>query len=201
MGIKLEGPGWEYDASKAWLNAGVFDTELMGRQMGWIDDQRKKAELEAQKERVRQAFGRLDNVKSSKWVGGLIYVEGATDLEQLKHACESFGISWKDEGDMVTKNDEINALKSQIADLQKKLERVELGRMGKEPANGTVFKIEKRYQKYGTGYYFSAIRAEGFWYLTGTGSDGSKRYDWEGLKKFIGEHSRVWAMTAKEELI
>lgn len=182
-------------------NAGVFDTELMGRQMGWIDDQRKKAELEAQKERVRQAFGRLDNVKSSQWVGGLIYIEGATNLEQLKHACQSFGIVWKEEGDMVTKNDEINALRSQVAQLTKKLEKLEHGRMGKEPANGTVFKIEKRYDKFGKGYFFAAIRAENLWYLTGAGVDGSKSYTWEALKKFIGPYSRVWAMTAREELV
>lgn len=169
----------------------------------WLQEKKTKAELEAHRERVRQVFMRSFGaaIKSSEWVQAIMYVESARNIEELKRVCNSFDIVWKEEGDMVTKNDEINALRSQLADLNKKLSKLENGRMGLEPANGTVFKIEKRYSKSAPGYVFAAVRANGRWYLTGTGVDGRKEYTWEQLKTFIGEYSRVWVMTAKEELV
>lgn len=170
----------------------------------WMAQKRGKAELEAHRERVRQVFGRSFGaaMKSAEWVQAIMYVESAQSVEDLKRVCDSFDIVWKDEGDMVTKNEEIKKLQDQIAIMQKQLVKLELGRMGKEPANGSVFKIEKRFSKSGgTTYAYAAIRAGGLWYLTGTGVAGSKVYTWEQLKTFIGEYSRVWVMTAKEELV
>ncbi len=193
-----------------------FDTELLARSLkvndaplyarepvDWLGEKKNRAELEAQRERVRQAFSRSFGaaLKSAEWLQSIMYVEAAQSVEDLKRVCNSFDIAWKDEGDMVTKTDEINALKSQIADLTKKLEKVEHGRMGKEPANGTVFKIEKRFSSGGPKYSYAAIRADGMWYLTGTTGAGIRDYTWEGLKKFVGEYSRVWVMNPKEELV
>lgn len=184
-----------------------FDTKILAKDWGqssyWMDSKRATAELEAHRERVRQVFMRSFGpaMKSSEWVQAIMYVESANNIEELKRVCNSFDIVWKEEGDMVTKNEEIAKLQADIAKLTQKVEKLQLGRMGKEPANGTVFKIEKRYQKTGAGYVFAAVRAGGFWYLTGTGVDGSRQYTWETLKKFIGDYSRVWTMTAKEELV
>lgn len=171
--------------------------------MSWLIDQRQKAELEAHRERVRQVFARSFGaaMKSSEWVQALMYVEAAKDLQELQAVCRAFDVHWEKEGDMVTKNVKIDQLKQQIESLKAQVELLELGRMGKEPANGSVFKIEKRYQKYSAGYTFAAIKADGFWYLTGTGNDGTKRYTWEELKKFIGNYSRVWEMTSRKELV
>lgn len=202
----LGGPGWDRYVTYCKEDV-LFTTNYMDQSLtsaDWLGQKRKKAELEAQRERVRQVFMRTFGaaLKSSEWAQAILYVESARSVEELKRVCDSFDILWKDEGDMVTKNDEINALKSQIADMERKISKLELGRMGKEPANGTVFKIEKRYSRSsGTSYTFAAIRAGGLWYLTGTGADGTKSYTWETLKAFIGQYSRVWMMTAKEELV
>lgn len=102
---------------------------------------------------------------------------------------------------LTAKNTKIAEIQAEISKLQKKLEVVQHGRMGKEPSNGSVFKIEKRFDAGGKGYAYAAIKADGKWYLTGTGFAGSKTYDWEGLKDFIGKYSRVWAMTVREELV
>lgn len=102
---------------------------------------------------------------------------------------------------LTAKNTQIAQIQAEISKLQKKLEVVQHGRMGKEPSNGSVFKIEKRFEAGGKGYAYAAIKADGKWYLTGTGFAGSKTYDWEGLKNFIGQYSRVWVMTAREELV
>lgn len=169
--------------------------------MTWIDDQRKKAELEAQRERVRQAFAALNNTKTSTWIQGLMYLEGAKNVDDLKGVCRSFNIVWKDEGDMVTKNVELANLKAELAKVQAKIDKLEYGRLGKEPANGTVFKIEKRFDIGGKGYQYAAIRAGGMWYVTGTAGAGTKQYTWEELKTFIGKYSRVWSMTVREELV
>lgn len=99
------------------------------------------------------------------------------------------------------KNVQIAEINRQIDDLKKQLEKLEHGRMGKEGANGTVLKIEKRFEPGGKGYCYAAIRADGEWYLTGIGYAGTKKYTWEELKAFVGRHSRVWAMTAREELV
>lgn len=170
--------------------------------MSWLDDQRAKAELEAHKERVRQAFSyKLTNIKSSEWIQGLIYLEGAKSLEELKAVCRSHNIVWKDSGDMTTKNEEIALLKAEIGKLTAKLEKVEHGRWGKEPANGSVFKIERRFEARGAGYTYAAVRAGGLWYITGTRGDAMKQYTWEELKAWAGKYSRVWKMTVVEELV
>lgn len=167
----------------------------------WLDDKRKRAELEAQKERVRQAFSRLDNLKTSMWVHGLMYVENCRTLEELKSVCKSHDIVWKEEGDMVTKAVELQTLKSEMAKLQVKIDKLEHGRFGKEPANGSVFKIERRFEQFGKGYTYAVVRANGLWYITGTRGDAVKAMSWEELKRWAGKYSRVWSMTVKEELV
>lgn len=170
-------------------------------QSNWIDDQRKKAELEAQRERVRQAFAALNNTKTSTWIQGLMYLEGAKNVDDLKGVCRSFNIVWKDEGDMVTKNVELASLKAELAKVQAKIDRLEHGRLGKEPANGTVFKVERRFDAAGKGYSYAAVRADGKWYITGTRGDAVKAMDWEEFKRWVGKYSRVWSMTVREELV
>lgn len=102
---------------------------------------------------------------------------------------------------LATKNVEIAKIQAEISKLQKQLEVVQHGRMGKEPQNGSVFKIEKRFEAGGKGYAYAAIKADGKWYLTGTGFAGNRVYTWDELKDFIGKYSRVWAMTVREELV
>lgn len=169
----------------------------------WLDNKRNRAALEAQRERVRQVYARAFSaaMKSSEWVQGLVYLEGAKTLDELKKFCDSFDIVWKEEGDMLTKNEEIKKLQAEIQHLTNKVSKLEHGRMGKEPANGTVFKIEKKYSQMGPRYVYAAVRADGAWYLTGTSGAGVKQYDWEELKSFIGTHSRVWSMTTSKELV
>lgn len=170
-------------------------------QAGWLADKKATAELEAHRERSRQAFSRLHNVKSSEWVQGLIYLEAAQNVEDLKKVCNSFGIAWKAEGDMKTKLEEIQDLKDQIKRLNSKLEKVEYGRWGKEPANGSVFKIERRFEAGGKGYTYAAVRAEAWWYITGTRGDATKALSWAELQRWAGKYSRVWKMTVVEELV
>lgn len=169
--------------------------------VSWLTQQRNRAELEAQKERVRQAFGRLTNIRTPEWVQGIVYVEGCSTVEQLKAVSKSYNIVWKEEGDMVTKNVELANLKAEAAKLQARIEKLEYGRFGKEPANGSVFKIERRFEQFGKGYTYAAVRAEGWWYLTGTRQEAGKPMTWEQLKTWAGKYSRVWSMTVKEELV
>lgn len=170
---------------------------------GWLAMKRNTAELEAHRERVRQVYSRAFGAakSSSEWVQGLRYVENALTLADLKKVCDSFDIVWKDSGDMITKNEEINGLKDQIKALNAKIEKLEHGRMGKEPANGTVFKIEKRFAEGGPSYIYAAIKASNAWYLTGTSAASSRAYSWTELKDFIGKYSRVWNMTASKEFV
>lgn len=107
----------------------------------------------------------------------------------------------KEEYALAAKNVQIAEINKQIDELKKQLEKLEHGRLGREGANGTVLKIEKRFDSKGKGYAYAAIRADGEWYLTGVGFAGTRKYTWEELKSFIGKYSRVWAMTAREELI
>src|SRR5690606_2661822 len=85
-----------------------FDTrtEQKAKAVGWLDDQRAKAELEAHRERVRQVFSRSFGkaMKSSEWAQALAYVEGAKTIPDLQAVCRAFDIEWKDTGDMVTKD-------------------------------------------------------------------------------------------------
>lgn len=170
--------------------------------MSWLDDQRERAKLESHKERVRQVFAhKFTNIKTSEWMQGLIYLEGARNIDELKAVCKSHGIVWKDEGDMTTKNEELAKLKAEISKLNAQVEKLEYGRWGKEPANGSVFKIERRFEARGTGYTYAAVRASGLWYITGTRGDAIKSYTWEGLQVWAGKYSRVWKMTVVEELV
>jgi restriction endonuclease S subunit len=105
------------------------------------------------------------------------------------------------EKEMTAKNVQVAELKAEIAKLTKKLEKVEHGRWGKEPSNGAVFKIEKRFENGGTAYYYAAIKANGEWHLTGTGYAASQVYTWDELQSWAGKYSRVWVMTAREELV
>lgn len=169
----------------------------------WLAGKRNTAVLEAHRERVRQVYARVFNAAktSSEWVQGLMYVEAAKDVEELKRVCNSFDIVWRDSGDMITKNEEIAKLQAEINKLNAKVTKLQHGRWGVEPANGSVFKIERRYERNGVGYTFSAVKAGGLWYLTGTKAESAKAYNWEGLKEWAGKYSRVWRMTAAEELV
>lgn len=194
-----------------------FDTQILARTMkpepyvstnyftqaSWLDNQRSKAELEAHRERVRQVFVRsFGAVKgSSEWAQGLVYIQNATDVDKLKAVCNSFDIVWRDQGDMLTKNEELAKLRVEAEKLRVKIEKLEFGRMGKEPANGTVFKIERRFEQFGKGYTYAAVRADGMWYITGTRGEALSSMTWERLKTWIGKYSRVWGMTAREELV
>jgi hypothetical protein len=102
---------------------------------------------------------------------------------------------------MLTKTEEIAKLKAEAVKLAAKIEKLELGRWGKEPANGSVYKIERRFERNGSGYTYAAVKAGGFWYLTGTRSEALKALTWDELKTWAGKYSRVWAMTAREELV
>lgn len=185
-------PNWYYDG-----------TEVIPESTNWLAEKRKSAELEAHRERVRQIYAKSFGAarQSAEWAQGLQYIQNAQTIERLKQVCDSFDIVWKDEGDMVTKNDEINALKSKIAELNAKVEKLEHGRLGKEPANGTVLKVEKRFSENGPKYVYAAVRANGMWYLTGTVGAGIREYTWETLKEFVGKYSRVWLMGASKEFV
>ena len=203
----------------AWMY-GKYDTELLARsldqgkmgpfvgtnymaQSNWAYNRQEKAALEAHRERVRQVYARAFGAasKSSEWVQGLLYVEGAKTLEDLKRVCDSFDISWKDSGDMLTKTEEIAKLRAEAEKLNARIQKLELGRWGKEPANGSVFKIERRFERNGSGYTYAAVRAGGLWYLTGTRGEALKAQTWEELKRWAGQYSRVWTLTVKEELV
>jgi hypothetical protein len=194
-----------------------FDTQILARMMkpepyvstnyfaqgSWLDNQRNKAELEAHRERVRQVFARSFSAAkgSAEWAQGLVYIQDATTVDKLKDVCNSFDIVWRDQGDMLTKNEELAKLKVEAEKLRVKIEKLEYGRMGKEPANGTVFKIERRFEQFGKGYTYAAVRADGMWYITGTRGEALSSMTWERLKTWVGKYSRVWVMTAREELV
>lgn len=181
----------------------MYDADLTGRVMSWGQEKTAKATLEAHRERVRQVYARSFGAAktSSEWVQGLLYVEGAKNLDDLKKVCDSFDIVWRDAGDMITKNEQIQALKEELRKTQVKLDKLQYGRWGKEPANGTVFKIERRYERLGVGYTFAAVKASGLWYITGTKSESTRCYTWEELQAWAGKYSRVWKMTVAEELV
>jgi hypothetical protein len=169
----------------------------------WMRAKRHAAELEAHRERVRQVFVRSFSAAkgSSEWAQGLVYIQDATSVDKLKDVCNSFDIVWRDQGDMLTKNEELAKLRVEAEKLRVKIEKLEYGRMGKEPANGTVYKIERRFEQFGKGYTYAAVRADGMWYITGTRGEALSSMTWERLKTWVGKHSRVWVMTAREELV
>lgn len=166
----------------------------------WKQEKQAQAKLESKRELARQALLRVGYCSATESMGWH-QITNASSLEDLEKACDAYGIVYNEEGEMVTKNEQIAELKAQIAQLNKKLELVEYGRWGKEPANGAVFKIDKRFDANRTGYIYAAVKAQGVWYLTGTGFAGSRTYTWKELQEWAGKYSRVWVMTAREELV
>lgn len=174
-------------------------TKLMAKT--WLQEKQASAVLESHRERVRQVLAEMSKVDSSVWAQGLAYVQNAQSADALKKVCDSFDIVWKDSGDMNTKNVEIALLKTEVDKLNAKIKKLQFGRFGEEPSNGAVFKIERRFEQYGKGYTYAAVRAGGSWFLTGTRGDAVKEMSWEQLKTWAGKYSRVWKMTVAEEMV
>lgn len=168
--------------------------------MGWVDQQRIKATLEANRELVRQHV-RDSNLNQLSKAMMQAMIDRSYTMNELKALCKSYGIEIFEKEWAMTKDEELKLLKEQQANLAKRIEKLEHGRWGREPANGAMFKIEKSYSPSGQRYAFVALKASGFWYLTGTGTESMKMYSWEGLKSFAGSHARVWRLTAAEELL
>ncbi len=129
------------------------------------------------------------------------FIDRAKTLDELKALCKSYGMEINEKEWEMDKAQELKLLKEQSQALAKRIEKLEHGRWGKEPANGSSFKIEKRFSTTGDRYTYLAYKAGGLWYLTGTGYDGTKSYTWEKLKEFAGKYARAWRMTAAEELL
>jgi hypothetical protein len=161
---------------------------------------RKQASLEQVREAVRQKV-RDSNLNQLSKAMMQAMVDRSYTMEALQALCKSYGIKGYEGELFMDKSAEIQLIKDQQAALSKRLEKLEYGKWGKEPANGGMFKIEKSYAVGGAKYKFLAIREAGLWYLTGTGVDGSKSYSWSGLQAFAGKYSRVWRLTVAEELL
>lgn len=161
---------------------------------------RKQATLEQTRESVRQHVrdSNLDQLSKAMMQA---MVDGSHTIEALRALCKSYGITGYEGELSMNKADEIKLLKEQKAALDKRIEKLEYGKWGKEPANGAMFKIEKSYSIGGSKYKFLAIKEGGYWYLTGTGADGTKSYSWTALQTFAGKYSRVWRLTVAEELL
>lgn len=168
--------------------------------MGWVDQQRTKATLEANRELVRQHV-RDSNLGQLSKAMLQAMVDRSYTVQELKALCKSYNLDVFEKEWGMTKEEELNLLKDQMKALDKKIEKLEYGRWGKEPANGSMFKIEKSYSSGGQKYAFVALKAGGLWYLTGTGTEGTKSYTWEGLKTVAGKYARVWRLTVAEELL
>lgn len=166
----------------------------------YFKEKTRLAELEKNREIVRQYVrdGGLDQMSKAMLYA---FIDRTWDLDGLKALCKSYHINVKEEEWAMNKDQEIKLLKEQIGQLQKRAEKLEFGKWGKEPANGAVFKIEKKFSSLGEKYVYAAIKAGGVWYLTGTGSAAGKTYTWEALKSFAGSYARVWKMTVAEELL
>lgn len=138
------------------------------------------------------------------------YVDGHRDFwsdyrDYCKHSdmCTCYDQNKTPEEDIVAKTPE-----EQIAELKSAIEQannaiVQLKkkiRFGVEPSGGSIIKFEKRYNgSLSTKYTYAALREGQTWYLTGTGSSGTKSYTWDELKKFIGD-GKAWNMTVKEQI-
>jgi hypothetical protein len=169
--------------------------------MGWfMDDQRKRATLEQNRELVRQHV-RDSNLSQMAKAMMQAMTDRCDTLNELKALCKSYQIEIFEKEWAMTKEEEIKLLKEQMSALDKKIEKLEYGKWGKEPANGASFKIEKRFSEGGTKYVYLALRAGGLWYLTGTSSPAMTSYTWDELKVFAGKYARVWRMTVAEELL
>ena len=168
--------------------------------MSWLDEKRAQATLEMNRELVRQHVrdSKLDQLSKAMLQA---FADRTWDLDGLKALCKSYNLSINEEEWAMNKEDEIKLLKAQINKLQKRAEKLEYGKWGREPSNGTVFKIEKRFSSIGEKYVYSAIKAGGMWYLTGTRGEATAPHTWEQLQTFAGKYARVWKMTAAEELL
>lgn len=168
----------------------------------WRKERSRKATLESHRERARQNARDRFGPSGINTAMACAMVDGCLTLEELEKLCNSYGlpITWEVEK-KVDKAAELNLLKDQAKELNKRIEKLEYGRWGKEPANGAMFKIEMTYTQGGPKYVYLAVKASGLWYLTGTSGAAQKSYSWESLKKFAGKYARVWRLTAAEELL
>jgi hypothetical protein len=161
---------------------------------------RKQATLEQVREAVRQHVrdSKLDQLSKAMMQA---MVDRSYTMEALQALCRSYGISGYEGELFMDKAAEIKLIKDQQAALYKRLEKLEHGKWGKEPANGGMFKIEKTFYAGGAKYKYLAIREAGVWHLSGTSADAKKTYSWEALKAFAGSRARVWKLTVAEELL
>jgi len=168
--------------------------------VSWVEAQRRRATLEANRELVRQNVrdSNLDQLSKAMMQA---MVDRCWTNDELKALCKSYRLGIFEKEWEMTKEEEVKLLREQKAAIEKKLDRLEYGRWGREPSNGSAFKIEKSYTAGGNKYVFIALKAGGMWYLTGTGTESSKAYSWEGLKVFAGKYARVWRLTVAEELL
>lgn len=166
----------------------------------YLQNKRKVATLEQVREVVRQKV-RDSNLNQISKAMMQAMVDRCYTMESLQALCKSYGIKGYEGELVIDKGEEIRLLKEQKAALDKRIEKLEYGKWGKEPANGGMFKIEKSYSIGGAKYKFLALREGGIWHLTGTGVDGTKHYTWSQLQAFAGKYSRVWRLTVAEELL
>lgn len=159
-----------------------------------------RAEVESNRELVRQ-YVRDSNLSQLSKAMLQAMVDRSDTVDELKALCKSYGLTVKEEEWHMDKMAELKLLKDQQTALAKRIERLEFGRWGREPANGAMFKIEKRFSSTGDKYSYLALKANNQWYLTGSGYDGTKAYSWDGLKNFAGNYARVWRLTVAEELL
>jgi cell division protein FtsB len=163
-------------------------------------EQRRKATLEQTRELVRQHV-RDSNLDILSKAMLQVMIDRSWTMDELKALCKSYNLAIFEEDWMMSKEQELQLLKDQMKALDKKIEKLEHGKWGKEPSNGTAFKIEKSYVSGGQRYAFVALKAGGLWYLTGTGTEAAKSYTWDGLKAVAGKYARVWRLTVAEELL
>lgn len=189
-----------------WVYEDVPRDELNVRNVSYnhMKEKTRKAELESHREKARQ------NLQGKIWFEPSYHqvinsICKCNTLDELAVVCGAYNLpfTWiKEEPTVISKEAELKLLKDQQAALLKRIERLEFGKWGREPSNGAVFKIEKKFSSTATSKYtYVALKANGMWYLTGTGFDATKAYNWEGLQKFAGQWARVWRLTVAEELL
>jgi hypothetical protein len=165
-----------------------------------MNQKRDQATLEQNRELVRQHV-RDSNLNQISKAMMQAMVDRCWTQNELKALCKSYQIDIFEKEWAMTKEEEVKLLKEQMKALDKKIERLEYGKWGKEPANGGMFKIEKSFSQGGAKYKYLAIKEGGVWHLTGTSADARKTYSWAGLKAFAGSYARVWRLTVAEELL
>lgn len=160
----------------------------------------RMAELERNRELVRQHVrdAKLDQLSKAMLYA---FIDRTDSLDGLKALCKSYKLEVNETEWYMDKAQELELLKSQAKALEKRIEKLEHGKWGKEPANGSMFKIEKRFSSYGDKYTYLALKAGGDWYLTGTRGETQAPRTWEQLKTFAGKYARVWRLTVAEELL